>query len=87
MNFGPLSTQKLLGLAALRDQAVEHTDDSLGRQRKIDLNGQALAMKLIEHVEQTNRPSGTQHVVHEVHRPTLRGRRRRDFSTAPRGRN
>jgi hypothetical protein len=75
---------QLLRLAMLGDQAIEHPDDSLGRQRKIDFNRQALPMKLVEDVEQPDGSPSAQRVVHEIHRPALRGGRGSGLATAAR---
>ena len=48
---------------------TQRPGDSLRGQREVDLNGEGLAVEVIEHIEQPNRSSVIERVVHKVHRP------------------
>ena len=65
------------------DQLVQRLNDMFRGQREIDLDGQCLAVEIVQHIEQLKRTAVIEHVVHEVHRPRFvdpawhRQRRRR----------
>ena len=64
--LGPIVAADHLGSSAPLDQLVQRSDDMSRGQREIDLDGQRLAVEIVQYVEQ---PKPTPVIEHEVHRP------------------
>src|SRR5262249_20937399 len=69
--FGPVVQTKRCGLAADLDQLIERANDSLGRQARVNLDPEHLAVKVVDHVEDAKAPSRPQRIGHEGGRPDL----------------
>ena len=75
ISFVAASSLGNLRVTAPFDDLVERSNNTLGRQRKIHVDDQAIAIEIIDHVEQANAATVAQLVVHEVQRPGLIHRR------------
>jgi hypothetical protein len=53
---GPLSTLIVQGLAAPFDDLVQATDDPFGGQREVNLDAQAFAVEVVQHIQQPELP-------------------------------
>lgn len=51
------------------DQLVQRANDTFRGQREVDLDGQCLAVEIVQHIEQLKRTAVIEHVVNEVHQP------------------
>jgi len=67
--FRPVVGSCRAGFAAPFDDAVKASDHAFRWQRKIDLDAQTLAVKIVQHVQEPKRPTVPEAIRHEVHRP------------------
>lgn len=58
-------------VASPGDDALQDPDDPWGRQIQVDLDGQHLPVKIIDHVKRPEPPATEQAVAHEVHGPAV----------------
>src|SRR5690606_1776047 len=57
------------GLPAPLDDLIEGTNHPLSRQREVDLDAQAFAVEVIQHIQKPELAAIGQAISHEVHRP------------------
>ena len=68
--FGAVVHADGLWLATPLDDVVQAADDPLGRQGEVDLDAQAVAVEVIEHVQKPERAAVLKPISHEIHRPS-----------------
>lgn len=78
--FGAVVDPDRQGLAAPFDDLVQGPDHPFGGQREIDLDAQALAVEVVQHVQQPELPPVGEAIGHDVHGPDqVRGLRHSRF--------